>query len=187
MSTAGVAGIDLSLRRTAVVDTSGEPHLMLGPAVSDDDAQRSMERLDQLVRDIVAGALFSGRGPDVELVMIEWYSFGSSTKGLRSIAELGGAVRLALYHLRVPYLDVPPSTLKKYATGNGQAGKIEMVQAASKRLGYDGHDDNEADALWLRALGLDLLDEPVVALPAGNRKALAGLRKIRPVLNRGAS
>ena len=52
-----------------------------------------------------------------------------------------------------------------------------MLVEAVKRLGYDGYDDNEADALWLADLGarLDGFDRP--ALPAGHLKALDKLRK----------
>lgn len=72
---------------------------------------------------------------------------------------------------------VPPNTLKMYATGKGTASKSLVLVEAVKRLGYDGHDDNEADALWLADLGarLDGFDRP--ALPAGHLKALDKLRK----------
>ncbi len=67
---------------------------------------------------------------------------------------------------------VPPATLKKYATGKGNADKLAMVMAAYKRLGYDGSDHNEADALWLRAIGQELLDDPLCDMPVLQRSAL---------------
>lgn len=51
-------------------------------------------------------------------------------------------------HYRIPYQGVPVGTIKKHATGKGNASKEEMIQAAVR----DGHspvDDNEADALHL--------------------------------------
>lgn len=49
----------------------------------------------------------------------------------------------------IEHSSVHTATLKKFATGSGRAGKEEMVQAAQKSLGYQGNDDDEADALWL--------------------------------------
>lgn len=47
---------------------------------------------------------------------------------------------------RVPYQGVPVGTIKKHATGKGNAGKAEMI-AAMRAKGFTPADDNEADAL----------------------------------------
>jgi len=53
-------------------------------------------------------------------------------------------------HNKVPYLGVPVGTIKKFATGKGNAGKDEMIEAVRRRLGHpDVTDHNEADALAL--------------------------------------
>ena len=49
---------------------------------------------------------------------------------------------------RIPYQGVPVGTIKRSATGRGNAGKPEMI-AAMRRLGHLPDDDNEADALAL--------------------------------------
>jgi len=51
-------------------------------------------------------------------------------------------------HHNIPYQGVPVGTIKKHATGKGNASKEDMVAAARKR-GHDPIDDNEADALAL--------------------------------------
>jgi len=51
-------------------------------------------------------------------------------------------------HHDIPYQGVPVCTIKKHATGKGNAGKQEMV-AAMQALGFRPEDDNEADALAL--------------------------------------
>lgn len=107
-----------------------------------------------------------------DLVVMEGYSYASANQA-HQVGELGGVIRLALHEAGVPFVVVAPAALKKYATGKGNANKAAMLQAAWQRLGYEGTDDNEADALWLRAMGLDALGHPIVAMPAVNRTALA--------------
>ena len=49
---------------------------------------------------------------------------------------------------KIPYDGVPVGTIKKHATGKGNAGKNEMIEAV-KQHGHSPTDDNEADALAL--------------------------------------
>ena len=51
-------------------------------------------------------------------------------------------------HHQIPYQGVPVGTIKKHATGKGNASKEDMLDAAKLR-GFDAEDDNEADALAL--------------------------------------
>jgi len=51
-------------------------------------------------------------------------------------------------HHNIPYQGVPVGTIKKHATGRGNASKDE-VMAAMRALGHHPADDNEADALAL--------------------------------------
>jgi hypothetical protein len=49
---------------------------------------------------------------------------------------------------KIPYEGVAVGTIKKHATGRGNASKDEMI-AAANALGYNPEDDNAADALHL--------------------------------------
>lgn len=49
---------------------------------------------------------------------------------------------------KIPYTAVPVATIKKFATGKGNASKTDMIVAAQDR-GWQPADDNEADAMWL--------------------------------------
>lgn len=69
------------------------------------------------------------------------------------LGELAAVVKLTCHstlygQARYP-LKVPPSTLKKYATGRGNAKKVEVVLAVYKHWGKEIRDDNEADAYAL--------------------------------------
>ncbi len=49
----------------------------------------------------------------------------------------------------VPVTGVPVGTIKKFATGHGNASKMEVLMAVEKRYGVLAQDDNEADAVAL--------------------------------------
>jgi len=49
-------------------------------------------------------------------------------------------------HHQIPYQGVPVGTIKRHATGRGNASKDEVI-AAMRALGHAVTDDNEADAL----------------------------------------
>ena len=49
-------------------------------------------------------------------------------------------------HHGIPYEGVPVGTIKRFATGKGNADKAAMI-AAIRARGFDPADDNEADAL----------------------------------------
>jgi Holliday junction resolvasome RuvABC endonuclease subunit len=58
----------------------------------------------------------------------------------------------------IPTRGFSASEIKKFATGKGNANKKLMVQAAIKKLGYRGADDNVADAMWIRELAINELN-----------------------------
>ncbi|NVO05710.1 MAG: hypothetical protein HXX19_07120 [Rhodoferax sp.] len=51
-------------------------------------------------------------------------------------------------HHQIPYQGVPVGTIKRHATGKGNASKAEVI-ASIRSLGHPVTDDNEADALAL--------------------------------------
>ena len=57
-------------------------------------------------------------------------------------------------HHSIPYEGVPVGTIKKHATGKGNADKDAMI-AAMRGKGHSPEDDNEADALALLLWALD--------------------------------
>ena len=61
-------------------------------------------------------------------------------------------------HHRIPYQGVPVGTIKKHATGKGNAGKAEVI-AAMRALDHPVTDDNEADALAILHWAMDTQGE----------------------------
>jgi Holliday junction resolvasome RuvABC endonuclease subunit len=84
-----------------------------------------------------------------------------------------GVVRLACLEVGTPYALVTPSTLKKFATGKGNATKPDMRMALYRRAGVDLRDDNQVDAWWLHQIGLHHLGSPdALPLPKSHLVAL---------------
>lgn len=85
-----------------------------------------------------------------ERIAYENASFGSNNLHTGAMHnELAGVIKLFTKQKNIGLLAVNPSALKKFATGNGKAKKNQMIAAAKLMLGYQGSDDNEADALWV--------------------------------------
>ena len=87
------------------------------------------------------------------LVMIEGYAFGAKGSSGISLGELGGVTRVALYDLNVPFIEIPPTQLKKFVTGKGTAKKEHMLMEVLDRWHEKFFDDNICDAFSLVQLG----------------------------------
>jgi Holliday junction resolvasome RuvABC endonuclease subunit len=78
-------------------------------------------------------------------------------------AELCGMLKLyALTKLRIPVVAITPNALKKYAVGNGNAKKDQVMQAAAQR-GFYAQTTDEADAFFVSRLASDILCKRTVA------------------------
>ena len=55
---------------------------------------------------------------------------------------------------KIPYQGVPVGTIKRHATGKGNASK-DAVIAAMRSKGFNPEDDNEADALAILSWAID--------------------------------
>lgn len=165
-----IIALDLSLTRSGWAG----PFLRLsGVLVPPRGQDRGMARLRWIRDQVIAKCA----GADV--VAIEGYAYGSARGASQqhSLGELGGVVRLALFEAGIHYVDVAPATLKKFATGKGNANKELMLAESIRRLGYSGSDSNEADALWMLNLMLTLHGQPeAVAVPKVHMDAIAKLK-----------
>jgi len=67
----------------------------------------------------------------------------------RSLNRQMGVIILACEVCAVAHYPVNPGTLKKHATGRGNATKEEMAEALWGKGGYRADDHNAVDAHWL--------------------------------------
>lgn len=161
-----VIGLDLSMTATGVCLPDGSTFtIATNPKARD-------RRLLHIVEQITAALGDPGYGIGADLAVIEEAPPGLKGPAIKAIHMVHGAVRLRLVELGLPYVEVNPSTLKVYATGIKGADKTAMAMAAYKRAGIEFADDNQCDAWWLRAAGLDHLGHAPVDMPKAQRVAL---------------
>jgi Holliday junction resolvasome RuvABC endonuclease subunit len=173
-----IIGLDLSLKSTGVSDG-----LNLTDVIRTHDSLRSHERIAYLwshIADWTFGA---------DLVMVEGPAFGSAAnQGGEELSWLRGEATRRLWVAGTPYVVVPPSNLKMFATGKGNASKDEVTRAAEMFIGkplvgpvkYSKHD--MADAYWLAQMGHVITGNvDFVGLARPSRDALSGCDWTRAV------
>lgn len=69
--------------------------------------------------------------------------------------DLQGILLRVTAQAGLPLAKVSVGTVKKHATGKGNASKAAMVKAARARWGHDPKSDDEADALWMASAWLE--------------------------------
>lgn len=159
-----VVGLDLSVTATGICWTDGQCVTIGG------DSKLGDNRL-VAIRDAIREACFDTvKKQPVDLVVIE--DLPNHAQGAGITGRVQGVAREHLCREGIPYALVIPSVLKKFATGKGTADKTAMTMALYKRTGLELADDNQVDAWWLRATGMQHLGAPVVELPLSHLIAL---------------
>lgn len=159
--TVRVVGLDLSMTATGIVDIFEQASTVKTKAVGD-------RRLVDITNACLAASCLA------DVAVIEDLPTHAKSAGITGMVH--GAVRAALIVANVPYVLVTPASVKKFATGKGNAGKPEMAVALFKRAGVELADDNQVDAWWLRAMALEQYGQPCVPVPAAQRAALAAVK-----------
>lgn len=150
-----IAGLDLSTARIGLAHGDGKLSSIQAHAGPGDRGRRLHELGRRLTLEL------RRRPPLPALVCIEApLPHGPGTVSLTRQAEVRGVVLRDLFELDVPFVEVLPSNLKRFATGNGSASKEAMIAAAIAEGADDVLNDDEADAFHLRrmarcAYGLD--------------------------------
>ena len=156
-------GLDLSLTSTGY--SCGDVNGVIASKFT------GVERLIEISENIIKTIL----NLNVDIVLIEGYSFASRSGQAFSIGELGGVVRVAIKKIDKPYIEIPPTCRAKFATGRGNASKNEVISAISARTGIvwgnPGADD-KCDAWILEQMGLSYLGLSEHKWPDVNLSAL---------------
>lgn len=84
-----------------------------------------------------------------ELVAIEGYAYVRNIRSFATLVEVGTVIRGVLYSLNFPWVEVPPTVLKKWTTGKGNATKDQMAAAVKARWAYHSPSHDIVDAFAL--------------------------------------
>ena len=177
-----IAAFDLSLSATGLARHGDDPNdpVHVDRIRPKNGAADPYARLVEIRDDVV----YEATVVNADVVVIEGYAFGRPNAAHKS-GELGGVVKVALFESGLPIAVLPPSSLKKYATGKGGASKDEVLIAAVHRSGMEFADNNEADAWWLWQMACCHYGLEHVQMPEKNREALEAVEW--PTLTKGAT
>lgn len=156
-----VLGLDLSLTATGICLTDGAT---LTIKTRQKDGDRRLVHIADALTSMI------GDGSSVDLAVIEDLPKHAMAAGITGMVH--GVARAVLLRAGIPYALVAPATLKAFATGKGSGDKTPMAMAAYKRAGVEFGDDNQCDAWWLRAAGLDWYGAAEFELPKAQRDRL---------------
>lgn len=159
-------GLDLSLTSTGVS--------INGETFSIKATTRGVERLVEISTRITNHAINSRP----IAVIIEGYSFGSKFSRAHSLGELGGVVKADLHRAGFHIVEIPPKCRAKFATGNGNANKQDVLASLKEQFPmrfYDGYGDDECDAWVLEQMAYAKLNE---SWYSWSKKQLSALDKI---------
>ena len=133
--------------------------------------EKGPKRLD-LISSAIADTV---KEEEIDVVIIEGYSFASRSGQAFSIGELGGVVRTTLYRMGIPFIEIPPTCRAKFATGKGNASKNEVVSSISAKTGITFRNpgaDDQCDAWILLEMAKTYLGVSSIDWPKVNKDAL---------------
>ncbi len=145
-----IIGIDPSLTSTGICVMDEEGGILSTEAVTSKFS--GVKRLSDFKKQVIAMCQYIAGLDQKTVVFIEGYSFGSVGRK-EFIAELGGTIRLTLFEQEVEFIDVPPTVLKKYATGKGNADKVAVAVAVMKQYCKEFPTTDQTDAFVLAEIG----------------------------------
>lgn len=160
-----VVGLDISLRRSGASIFYPDGSFMT-KGISVDPSLDYPIRLRAMVRGI-----FNCVAPG-DRVFIESYAFSANMNSLTVLAEVTGIIKYVIWNFQKTWpVAIPPSTIKKWTTGKGNAKKEDIKLALYKKYGLEFETSDEADAYALGDLGWHLV------YPDRPRRKLIGVER----------
>jgi crossover junction endodeoxyribonuclease RuvC len=145
-----IIGIDQSLHSTGII-IMNESGLVIGRCVI--VPPQGCVGIDRLM--YIENALTTiFQSTPITGAYMEGYAYGLQGAANFELGELGGIVKRAAYQAKVPLVIVPPATVKRFATGKGNAKKDEIRLAVYKRWGFEAVTNDEVDAYVIARIGL---------------------------------
>ncbi|GIO42509.1 crossover junction endodeoxyribonuclease RuvC [Paenibacillus apis] len=134
-------GIDPS-GQTGFVILDRDGKLLDGFEIAPKDKDKT-KMIDEIVTEIEENLEYG------DVIAIEGFSFNSKGKGVDFQYGLGHAIRLELYRSNKSWIEVTPSQVKKFATGNGNTSKENMIIPILRHWNFEHTSNNVRDAYVL--------------------------------------
>jgi crossover junction endodeoxyribonuclease RuvC len=166
-----IVGLDLSLTATgiAVIDDGQIRVTTCGSKGTNADTLHARNNRLSLMRHLVGELIY----PGITLAVVEAPDTSRATGKVHDRSGLWWLIVSELLGNYVNVAEVPPSVLKKYATGKGNAAKDDVLMAVARRWpDVELRDNNGADALILAAMGARHLGHPIDELPQTHLAAM---------------
>jgi crossover junction endodeoxyribonuclease RuvC len=161
-----IVGLDPSLTGFGIAASSGEGLTRLHRITS---KLRGHERIAFILAELTAWC----QGAHLAVVERPVLGRQAAMGTAMGLIGLNHLIRQRLWEMGIPYAEVSPPTLKKFATGDASADKIAMVAAAIRRFpALDITSSDTADALWACAAGCERYGQPLAKMPATQVEAL---------------
>lgn len=91
--------------------------------------------------------------PNAEVMIEDVFIGGGKMAGASlRLSLLAGSVRSALRDKNIPFTTVPPTAVKKFITGKGQADKELIMMLVFKKYGVETTNNNEADSVVMACM-----------------------------------
>lgn len=168
-----VLGVDPSLTSSGlcILEADGYVPFTMKPK----STLRGAARLAWL-RDSVEGFVVENC-PSPTLICLEGYAYGAKNQA-HQLGELGGVLRVWIYEqgFAGQTVVIPPTLLKQFVTGRGNAKKEEVMRDAFKVWGVEGSND-QVDAFALAAMGWSFLGGGPPWEPDAGRRKFCGKLK----------
>jgi Holliday junction resolvasome RuvABC endonuclease subunit len=133
-------GLDLSYTSSGVVVLDGE-EVLAGYAVKAGDPKQAFyTRMSVLWTGIQTGLQFKP-----ELVAIEGAAYDKVFKAF-DLGQLNGVIKYLLVLEGYNYIEIPPTSARKIAVGNGGASKEETAALIEAKFGYKNNVSDIIDA-----------------------------------------
>ena len=156
-----IAGVDLSLTGTglAIIEIQSPPSFSPTTTVRCQTVVSTGTRADTLQQRVARRRKLRNAICDqvrhADLIVIEGPAYAAHGSGTWDRAGLWAAVVDTIDHLKIPYIDVPPTKVKQFAASKGNADKAAVAAGMARMWGERAApaDNNQFDALALATLG----------------------------------
>jgi len=147
-----IMGLDLSLCNTGVVVLDSELKIIYNETIKSKPQEDGTARIVMLGGKVLQKTQYYRQ----DLTVIEGPAFGmKNTNCIWQLGELAGVVKQYLYLHEFKFIVIPPTQLKKFITGKGNAKKDQMMLAVYKKYGVEFADDHQCDAYALARMGAE--------------------------------